>query len=46
MPCKVCGERYEGDGYSEVLHCPNADDELWVYDEPDSAPVDCTGEEY
>ena len=38
MYCHNCGERMIGDGYSVVLHCPNAE----VYDvEPDANPVHC-----
>lgn len=39
MTCPDCGELMDGDGYTLVLHCPNADD----YDdrEPDANPVYC-----
>lgn len=42
MYCKNCGEEYIGDGYTVVLHCPNAD-----YDcvEPDANPIDCEDED-
>lgn len=31
----------EGDGYTTVFHCPNADDSLYEYHEPDANPVSC-----
>lgn len=40
MNCPNCGERLTGDGYSTVLHCPNADTS-WQYAEPDAAPIYC-----
>lgn len=40
MNCKNCGEHMEGDGYSVVVHCPNAED--YDYCEPDADPVYCT----
>ena len=39
MNCKNCGEHAEGDGYSVVLHCPNAEIEDWP--EPDSDFIPC-----
>lgn len=44
MCCKNCNEPLEGDGYTEVLHCPNVD----VIGEgyaPDESPVYCCLEE-
>jgi hypothetical protein len=36
--CETCGEHYIGDGYTTVIHCPNAD----VFSiEPDAEVVDC-----
>ena len=37
--CKDCGEHLEGDGYTVVMHCPYADEVLYV--EPDAAPIYC-----
>ena len=38
MTCKVCGEDLVGDGYTLVIHCPNAEaDHL----EPDADIVYC-----
>lgn len=39
--CKDCGENLEGDGYKTVIHCPNADDQLTAYAEPDAGPFYC-----
>lgn len=39
--CKDCGEGMEGDGFSVVIHCPNADFLFWYDKEPDAAPVHC-----
>lgn len=41
MHCNNCGENMEGDGYSIVLHCPNAKDYTTSAREPDSLPVHC-----
>lgn len=41
--CKDCGEIMEGDGFSVVVHCPNADFLFWYDKEPDAAPVQCDG---
>lgn len=30
-----------GDGYHVVIHCPNAQDESWLYTEPDAPVVHC-----
>lgn len=37
--CPYCGGNIEGDGYTIVLHCENADLPLDV--EPDAEPVLC-----
>lgn len=42
MTCKTCGERMEGDGYTRVVHCPNALDTELDYAEPDANPIHCT----
>lgn len=42
MICKNCGETLDGDGYSVVLHCPNASDESYQFSEPDAEPVCCS----
>lgn len=36
MRCKDCGESMEGDGYSDVIHCPNIDVTGMGY-EPDAS---------
>lgn len=41
MYCKDCGEVMEGDGFSVVVHCPNADFLFWYDKEPDASPVHC-----
>ena len=49
MTCPNCGEPLLGDGYSTVLHCPNAEgesDTSWQYAEPDAAPFYCDGDEH
>lgn len=40
--CDECGERMIGDGYSDPVHCPNADTEGF---EADCNPIHCTGED-
>lgn len=42
MVCRNCGEYLEGDGYTTALHCPNADEAEYEYNEPDANPVYCT----
>lgn len=42
MTCPICGEPLEGNGYSVVLHCPDADLSLGY--EPDANPVYCDRE--
>jgi len=41
MPCPNCGGTMEGDGYTEVMHCENADYEAYFDHEPDASPVYC-----
>ena len=41
MICKKCNERMDGDGYRDVVRCPNADDETYRYHAPDEGPVYC-----
>ena len=41
MVCPVCGEKMEGDGYTVVIHCPNASPEVLEAVEPDANPVFC-----
>lgn len=43
MTCKNCGECMEGDGYTRVVHCPNALDTDHV--EPDANPIHCTDDD-
>ena len=44
MICK-CGEQMIGDGYTSAIHCPNADLDKHLYNEPDANPVECDFEE-
>lgn len=39
--CVVCGEYLEGDGYKDVLHCPDAPDVLVGCAEPDAEIIYC-----
>lgn len=39
--CRDCGESLEGDGFKTVIYCPNADDQLTDYAEPDAGPFYC-----
>lgn len=41
--CSNCGEFLIGDGYSVVLHCPNADVDGF---EPDANPVHCSEQDH
>lgn len=41
MICKNCGESMEGDGYSKVIHCPNAEESQINILEPDANPLYC-----
>lgn len=38
MTCSACGETMVGDGYTVVVHCPNAHVDGV---EPDAKPVHC-----
>lgn len=40
-PCSNCGEHMDGDGYTVVLHCPNADEAQVFWAEPDANPIEC-----
>ena len=40
--CDNCGERMVGDGYSDPMHCPNADTEGF---EADCNPIHCSWED-
>ncbi|HBR4230805.1 TPA: hypothetical protein L9U69_004395 [Klebsiella pneumoniae] len=44
IDCKNCGEQMDGNGYSRVIHCPNANVEKYDYHEPDAEPVFCDEE--
>lgn len=44
-PCSLCGEYMEGDGYTVVLHCPNADEDQVACAEPDANPIECQNPE-
>lgn len=39
--CKTCGEQLEGDGYKNILHCPNAEESTYDSLLPDEGPVYC-----
>ena len=41
--CPRCGGDMEGDGYTSVQRCENADPDPWL--EPDANPVYCDFEE-
>ena len=43
--CSKCGGALLGDGYTQVLHCEFADEEDYLYVEPDAPPVLCNFEE-
>ena len=43
--CEKCGEHLEGDGYTKVLHCPDADEDKVDGVEPDASPIYCDYEE-
>tara|TARA_R110002167_G_scaffold91458_1_gene246117 strand:+ start:183646 stop:183783 length:138 start_codon:yes stop_codon:yes gene_type:complete len=40
MYCK-CGEQMIGDGFTSVMHCPNADESKYECHEPDAQAVEC-----
>jgi hypothetical protein len=44
MPCPNCGESLSGDGYTQVRHCPYADEDRVAIAEPDANPIYCTEE--
>lgn len=41
MHCPVCNAPMEGDGYTNVLHCPHAHPDEYDSIAPDSNPVTC-----
>jgi len=43
--CPNCGENMIGDGYTLPSHCPNAYEEDWWYEPPDSGPWFCSIDE-
>ena len=43
--CPNCGEHMLGDGYTIPSHCPNAYEEDWWYEAPDSGPWLCSIDE-
>ena len=43
--CPNCGEHMIGDGYTLPYHCPNAYEEDWWYEPPDSGPWLCSIDE-
>jgi hypothetical protein len=43
LTCHTCGEHLDGDGYTSVLRCPNAEEQgADLNIAPDSNPVYCT----
>jgi hypothetical protein len=44
MRCPNCNEHLEGDGYAQVLHCPNSDSAEIESAEPDAPAIYCTGD--
>lgn len=42
--CPFCGEFMEGDGYSDVLHCPNTEAD-YSSSAPDDSPFYCFQDE-
>lgn len=40
--CEKCNAPMEGDGFSRVLHCENADESTYNTHAPDEGPVYCT----
>lgn len=42
VTCRNCGGDMLGDGFTEVMHCENAEEESYRYETPDSNPVLCT----
>lgn len=45
MQCKNCGERMVGDGYSQVIRCPNTPEDTDIM-EPDAQAVYCKGDQW
>lgn len=43
--CRKCGENMVGDGYTQVLQCPNAGDLDDKCYEPDAGPIECDFED-
>lgn len=44
MQCKNCGERMVGDGYSQVIRCPNTPEDTDIM-EPDAQGDYCKGDQ-
>jgi hypothetical protein len=44
MRCSNCNEHLEGDGYTQVLHCPNSDSSEIESTEPDAPAIYCKGD--
>ena len=45
MICKECGEQMIGDGFNFAIRCPNSNPQLSEFNEPDTEPVYCNGDE-
>ncbi len=41
--CNKCGGELIGDGYTSVVHCENADEDMYCGLEPDANIVECRG---
>lgn len=44
MQCKDCGDRMEGDGYCQVIRCPNKPEDTDIR-EPDAQAFHCNGDQ-
>ena len=45
VTCKNCGERLDGDGYSDPMRCPDATEDDWYFSAPDEGPFYCEVQE-
>ena len=43
--CKKCGGGIIGDGYTVAYHCEYAEEETYIYHEPDASTVYCNYED-
>jgi len=40
--CTNCGGDIIGDGFTSAMHCENAEDDTYEFNEPDANVVECT----